>query len=70
MQIICVLLVIAVVFCILFSDKIDMTAKGNKKVKKVIVVCAVGTIFILLIPMVCHFLLSVKDIFGFEFIRG
>ena len=33
-----VLLMILAIVCALFADKIDMAVKGNKKVKKVIVV--------------------------------
>lgn len=37
----------AAIACALFSDKIDMAVKGNKQVKKVIVVFSVGVLFIL-----------------------
>ena len=39
-----VLLMILAIVCALFADKIDMAVKGNKKVKKVIVVFSVGII--------------------------
>ncbi len=40
----CVLLMIAAIVCALFADKIDTTVKGDKKVKKVIVVFSAGII--------------------------
>ena len=39
------LMIAAVVFA-LFSDKIDMAVKGNKKVKKVIVIFSVGILLV------------------------
>ena len=40
------LLMIAAVVFDLFSDKIDMAVKGNKKVKKVIVIFSVGILLV------------------------
>ena len=39
-----VLLMIAAIVCALFADKIDTAVKGDKKVKKVIVVFSVGVL--------------------------
>ncbi len=47
-----VLLMIAAIFCISFSDKIDMAAKGDKKVKKVIVIFGVGVLSVCTIAIV------------------
>ena len=41
-----VLLMILAIVCALFADKIDMAVKGNKKVKKVIVVFSVGVLLV------------------------
>lgn len=39
------LMIAAIVFA-LFADRIDTVAKGNKKVKKVIIIFSVGTLLI------------------------
>ncbi len=43
-------------FCALFADKIDMAVKGNKKVKKVIVVFSVGVLLVCTIAIVASIL--------------
>ena len=46
MLLIFVPLMIAAIVCILFADRIDTVVKGDKKVKKVIVVFGVGVFLI------------------------
>lgn len=48
-----VLLMIAAIVCILFSDKIDKAAKGDKQVKKVIVTFGVGVLLVCTIAIIC-----------------
>ncbi len=52
-----VLLMILAIVCALFADKIDMAVKGNKKVKKVIVVFSVGVLLVCTIAIVASILL-------------
>ena len=47
-------LMIAAIVCVLFADKIDTVVKGDKKVKKVIVVFGVGAL------LVCTFAIVVS----------
>ena len=56
MEKISVLLMILAIVCALFADKIDMAVKGNKKVKKVIVVSGVGVLFVCTIAIVASIL--------------
>ncbi len=51
-----VLLMILAIVCALFADKIDMAVKGNKKVKKVIVVFSVGVLLVCTIVIVASIL--------------
>ena len=51
-----VLLMILAIVCALFADKIDMAVKGNKKVKKVIVVFSVGVLLVCTIAIVASVL--------------
>ena len=51
-----VLLMILAIVCALFADKIDMDVKGNKKVKKVIVVFSVGVLLVCTIAIVASIL--------------
>ena len=51
-----VLLMILSIVCALFADKIDMAVKGNKKVKKVIVVFSVGVLLVCTIAIVASIL--------------
>ena len=51
-----VLLMILAIVCALFADKIDMSVKGNKKVKKVIVVFSVGVLLVCTIAIVASIL--------------
>ena len=51
-----VLLVILAIVCALSADKIDMAVKGNKKVKKVIVVFSVGVLLVCTIAIVASIL--------------
>ena len=39
-------LMIAAIVCALFADRIDTVAKGDKKVKKVIIVFSVGVLLV------------------------
>lgn len=39
-------LMIAVIVCVLFADSIDAVVKGDKKVKKVIIVFGVGALLV------------------------
>lgn len=47
-----VLLMTAAIVFILFSNKIDMTVKGNKQVKKVIVTFGVGVLLVCTIAII------------------
>ena len=51
-----VLLMILAIVCALFADKIEMAVKGNKKVKKVIVVFSVGVLLVCTIAIVASIL--------------
>ena len=51
-----VLLMILALVCALLADKIDMAVKGNKKVKKVIVVFSVGVLLVCTIAIVASIL--------------
>ena len=51
-----VLLMILAIVCALFAAKIDMAVKGNKKVKKVIVVFSVGVLLVCTIAIVASIL--------------
>lgn len=51
-----VLLMILAIVCALFADKIDMAVKGNKKVKKVIVVFSVGVLLVCTIAIIASIL--------------
>jgi len=51
-----VLLMIVAIVCALFADKIDMAVKGDKKVKKVIVVFSVGVLLVCTIAIVASVL--------------
>lgn len=46
------LLIIVAIVSILFSDKIDMAVKGDKQVKKVIVIFGVGVLFVCTIAII------------------
>ena len=51
-----VLLMIAAIVCALFADKIDTAVKGDKKVKKVIVLFSVGVLLVCTIAIVASIL--------------
>ena len=51
-----VLLMIVAIVCALFADKIDTAVKGDKKVKKVIVVFSVGVLLVCTIALVASIL--------------
>ncbi len=38
----------------LMSERIDVAVKGEKKVKKVLLVCSIGAIVILVIPLIVN----------------
>ena len=57
-----VLLMILAIVCALFADKIDMAVKGNKKVKKVIVVFSVGVLLVCTIAIVASILAKTLEI--------
>ena len=46
MERISLLLIIVAIMCALFSDKIDMVVKGDKKVKKVVVIFSGGVLLV------------------------
>lgn len=46
MERISLLLIIVAIICALFSDKIDMVVKGDKKVKKVVVIFSGGVLLV------------------------
>lgn len=50
------LLMITAIVCALFADKIDTAVKGDKKVKKVIVVFSVGVLLVCTIAIVASIL--------------
>lgn len=50
------LLMIAAIVCALFADKIDTAVKGDKKVKKVIVVFSVGVLLVCTFAIVASIL--------------
>ena len=56
MKIISILLIIAGIVCALFSDKIDEVVKGNKKVKRVIVIFCVGILLVGTIAIIASIL--------------
>ena len=56
MDIFSVLLMIAAIVCALFADKIDTAVKGDKKVKKVIIVFSVGVLLVCTIAIVASIL--------------
>ena len=51
-----VLLMIVAIVCALFADRIDTAVKGDKKVKKVIVVFGVGVFLICVFAIVVSIL--------------
>lgn len=51
-----VLLMIAAIVCALFADKIDTAVKGDKRVKKVMVVFSVGVLLVCTIAIVASIL--------------
>lgn len=56
MEKISALLMIAAIVCALFADKIDTTVKGDRKVKKVMVVFSVGVLLVCTIVIVARIL--------------
>ena len=60
-------MIAAVVFD-LFSDKIDMAVKGNKKVKKVLVIFSVGILLVCRIAILVNILSQISKI-NFPFIE-
>ena len=46
MEIISLLLIIVAIICALFSDRIDTVVKGDKKVKKVVVIFSGGVLLV------------------------
>ena len=62
------LLMIAAVVFDLFSDKIDMAVKGNKKVKKVLVIFSVGILLVCRIAILVNILSQISKI-NFPFIE-
>lgn len=51
-----VLLMIAVIVCALFSDKINMAVKGDKNIKKVIVIFSAGILSVCTIAIIASIL--------------
>ncbi len=51
-----VLLMIAAIICALFSDKIGTAVKGNKKVKKVIIIFSAGILLVCMIAIIASIL--------------
>ena len=49
-------LMIAAVVCALFADRIDTVVKGDKKVKKVIIVFSVGVLLVCTIAILASIL--------------
>lgn len=56
MEIFSVLLMIAAIICALFSDKIDTAVKGDKRVKKVIIIFSAGILLVCIIAIIAGIL--------------
>lgn len=56
MEMLSALLIIAAIVCALLAGKIDTAVKGNKKVKKVIVVFCLGVLLVCTIAIVASIL--------------
>lgn len=56
MERISLLLIIVAIICALFSDKIDMVVKGDKKVKKVVVIFSGGVLLVFTIVILVSIL--------------
>ncbi len=56
MENISLLLIIAAIICALFSDQIDMAVKGDKKVKKVVVIFSGGVLLVFTIVILVSIL--------------
>ena len=55
-------LMIAAVVCALFADRIDTVVKGDKKVKKVIIVFSVGVLFVCTIAILASILSQLSQL--------
>lgn len=51
-----ILLMIAAIACALFSDQIDTKIKGDKKVKKVIIIFSIGILLVCTIALLASVL--------------
>ena len=56
MKIFSILFMIAAIACALFADKIDTAVKGEKKVKKVIIVFSAGILLICTVAIIAGIL--------------
>lgn len=56
MENISLLLIMAAIICALFSDQIDMAVKGDKKVKKVVVIFSGGVLLVFTIVILVSIL--------------
>lgn len=56
MELSSLLLMIAAIACVLFSDKIDMAVNGDKKVKKVTVIFSAGVLSVCTIAVFANIL--------------
>ena len=53
-------LMIAAIVCALFADRIDTVVKGNKEVKKVIIVFSVGVLLVCTIAILASILSQIS----------
>ena len=53
-------LMIAAIVCTLFADRIDTVVKGDKKVKKVIIVFSVGVLLVCTIAILASILSQIS----------
>ena len=53
-------LMIAAIVCALFADRIDTVVKGDKKVKKVIIVFSVGVLLVCTIAILARILSQIS----------
>ncbi|MCI8721294.1 MAG: protein CrcB-like protein [Oscillospiraceae bacterium] len=53
-------LMIAAIVCALFADRIDTVVKGDKKVKKVIIVFSVGVLLVCTIAILASILSQIS----------
>lgn len=53
MKLFSAILLIAAIICAVFADNIDKAVKGERQLRKVILVCSVGVVFLCGIAIAC-----------------